>query len=54
MEPRGRDKILVDALTAERARLSKRLAKLKGIRASDPIKKLLELHKEAEGLDFKT
>ncbi|WP_429169355.1 hypothetical protein [Aeromonas hydrophila] len=54
MEPRSRDKILVDALTAERARLSKRLAKLKGIRASDPIKKILELHKEAEGLDFKT
>lgn len=54
MEPRSRDKILVDALTAERARLSRRLEKLKAILKADPLGDLLALHREAAGIDFKT
>lgn len=52
--PRSSDQILVDALEAEKARLSRRLEKLKAIRAADPLGELLELHAEAAGLDFKT
>lgn len=53
-EPRSSDQILVDALEAEKARLSRRLEKLKAIRAADPLGDLLALHAEAAGLDFKT
>lgn len=52
--PRSSDQILVDALSAEKARLSRRLEKLKAIRAADPLGELLALHAEAAGLDFKT
>lgn len=53
-EPRSSDQILVDALSAEKARLSRRLEKLKAIRDADPLGELLALHAEAAGLDFKT
>jgi hypothetical protein len=53
-EPRSNDQILVDALEAEKVRLSRRLEKLKAIRAADPLGDLLALHAEAAGLDFKT
>lgn len=52
MEPRSSDQILIDALTAERSRLSRRLEKLKGVRASDPLETLLEIHMEFAGIDL--
>lgn len=52
--PRSSDQILVDALRLERARLSRRLEKLKAIRDADPLGELLQLHKEAVGVDFNT
>lgn len=51
-EPRSSDQILVDALVAEKARLSRRLEKLKAIQAADPLGELMELHKKAAGMDF--
>lgn len=53
-EPRSSDQILVDALEAEKVRLSRRLEKLKAIRAADPLGELLAIHAEAAGIDFKT
>lgn len=53
-EPRSSDQILVDALRLERARLSRRLEKLKAIQADDPLGELLQVHQEAVGIDFNT
>lgn len=54
MGPRHSDQILLDALVAEKARLSRRLQKLKAILDANPLEDLLQLHKQAAGLDLRS
>lgn len=56
MMPRSGDEIVVAALKVERAKLVKRLERLKKIRnpEPDPAKELLAVYQEFKGIDIRT
>ena len=54
MEPRGSNQILIDALTAERDRLLRRLHRMRDANADDVIEAIQMVREAGIGVDIKT